>query len=215
MKVNQKGFSVVEILIVIVVAGLIGTVGWLVYDRQKNKTDDKSVAQTTQQEQKQETPTDTQPKNAEAVSKKSFSAYGVKLLVEELDGWDYQGIYGYPGEDSNEYQINISNKGKDIQLSLQISTFETSLYKQSIVDSFTGFNGKKYYITGPLDDQPGDSRYQQMRISACDNGHCVTALNDTYNLNANITPIGSNKDFNGSKENLEQVKKLFSSIVIE
>ena len=34
MKFNQKGFSIVEILIVIVVVGLIGTVGRLVYNRQ-------------------------------------------------------------------------------------------------------------------------------------------------------------------------------------
>lgn len=33
--INQKGFGIVEILVVIVVVGLIGAVGWLVYDRQK------------------------------------------------------------------------------------------------------------------------------------------------------------------------------------
>lgn len=52
MKANQKGFSVVEILIVIAVVGILGTVGWLVYDRQKSKTDNKdTTAQTSQQEQ--------------------------------------------------------------------------------------------------------------------------------------------------------------------
>lgn len=56
MKANQKGFSVVEILIVIVIVGLLGAVGWLAYDRQKSKTDDKATNfQTNQQEQKQET----------------------------------------------------------------------------------------------------------------------------------------------------------------
>jgi len=50
MKTNQKGFSVVEVLVVIIIVGLLGTVGWLVYDRQKNKTDDTNTAsQTTQQ----------------------------------------------------------------------------------------------------------------------------------------------------------------------
>ncbi len=38
MKANQKGFSVVEVLIVIIIVGLLGVVGWLVYDRQ-NKND--------------------------------------------------------------------------------------------------------------------------------------------------------------------------------
>lgn len=59
MKDNQKGFSVIEGLIVIVVVGLFGAVGWLVYDRQNNKTDSKSTTlQVSQQEveKKEETP---------------------------------------------------------------------------------------------------------------------------------------------------------------
>lgn len=48
MKANQKGFSVVEILIVVVIVGLLGAVGWLVYDRQKSQTGTKdTTAQTT------------------------------------------------------------------------------------------------------------------------------------------------------------------------
>lgn len=43
MKNNQKGFSVVEIFIVIVVIGLIGAVGWLVYSRQKSKSNNKEM----------------------------------------------------------------------------------------------------------------------------------------------------------------------------
>lgn len=38
LKKNQQGFSPVEILIVLVIVGLIGTVGWLVYNRQSGKT---------------------------------------------------------------------------------------------------------------------------------------------------------------------------------
>ncbi len=35
MKINQRGFGVIGILILTVVVGLLGAVGWLVYDRQK------------------------------------------------------------------------------------------------------------------------------------------------------------------------------------
>lgn len=35
---NQKGFSFVGLLTIVVIVGLLGAVGWLVYDRQKNKT---------------------------------------------------------------------------------------------------------------------------------------------------------------------------------
>lgn len=54
MKANQKGFSVVELLIIIVVVGLLGAVGWLVYDRQKSKTSDANTRVSTTQ--KEETP---------------------------------------------------------------------------------------------------------------------------------------------------------------
>ena len=37
MKKFEKGFSIVEVLIIIVVIGLVGAAGWLVYDRQSTK----------------------------------------------------------------------------------------------------------------------------------------------------------------------------------
>lgn len=221
MKTNQKGFGAVEVLIVVVIVGLLGAVGWLVYDRQKNSAQENSnSSQPVQQEQSQKQEAQAsdnaalEAKEKSESARKSFSAYGTTLSIKELDGWSYEGIYSYPGESSDTYLINVSNKEKDIQLSLQITTFESSLYEQTIVESFTGFNGKTFYITGPNDDQPGDNRYQQMGISTCNNGHCLTELTGKYNLNATITPIGSNIDFNGSQANIDQVKELFSSIVI-
>lgn len=54
MKVNQKGFSLVEIVVVIAVVGLLGAVGWIVYERQKSKAGIQgTTAQTNQQGQKQ------------------------------------------------------------------------------------------------------------------------------------------------------------------
>ena len=49
MKSNQKGSSVVEILIVVVVLGLVVTVGWLVYDRQQTKSDSQKTTQASKQ----------------------------------------------------------------------------------------------------------------------------------------------------------------------
>lgn len=46
MKTNQKGFSLVEILLIVVIVGLIGTVGWLVYDRQSSKSREQGIAST-------------------------------------------------------------------------------------------------------------------------------------------------------------------------
>lgn len=58
MKANQKGFGIVEILIVTVAIGLIAAVGWLVYDRQINKSDTTAKDTNTQINQQEES-TDT------------------------------------------------------------------------------------------------------------------------------------------------------------
>jgi type II secretory pathway pseudopilin PulG len=55
VKKNEKGFGVVEILVVLVIVGLIGTAGWLVYARQNNKTDNKQSNTQAGQQEKEET----------------------------------------------------------------------------------------------------------------------------------------------------------------
>lgn len=47
MKVNQKGFGFVEVIIAIVIIGLIGVIGWLVYDRLANQDSEATNTQTT------------------------------------------------------------------------------------------------------------------------------------------------------------------------
>ena len=51
MKANQKGFGIVEIIIVLVVISLLGVLGWVIYNRQKDGTSEVSNTQ-----QKEETP---------------------------------------------------------------------------------------------------------------------------------------------------------------
>src|SRR5687768_14525746 len=46
MKVNQKGFSAVEILIVLVVIGLIGGAGWYVLHNRQDKNTESTTTQT-------------------------------------------------------------------------------------------------------------------------------------------------------------------------
>jgi prepilin-type N-terminal cleavage/methylation domain-containing protein len=84
MKVNQKGFSVVEILIVIVVIGLIGTVGWLVYDRQNAspKTLDEVLTRISSDAKKTYT-------NAVFEPKYDWTAEASGTAFNKVDGYDY------------------------------------------------------------------------------------------------------------------------------
>lgn len=86
MKANQKGFSVVEILIVIVTVGLLVAVGWVAYDRQKSKTDD-SQTNTQTTEQSQETPREQKSTtNNDAQKYMTIKEWGVKLPVDSSVG---------------------------------------------------------------------------------------------------------------------------------
>lgn len=53
MKSNQKGFSAVEIFLVIVIVGLLGAVGWFVYDRNNNKSTEITPTTSSATEQKE------------------------------------------------------------------------------------------------------------------------------------------------------------------
>ena len=88
MKNNQKGFSAIELLIVIVIVGLIGAVGWLVYDRQKTaiESDSKSNKVTSTVETKAD------PIN----SWLSYTSENQRYSMSIPDGWD---LTGFKGED--------------------------------------------------------------------------------------------------------------------
>lgn len=122
MKANQKGFSVVEILIVIVVIGLLGTVGWLVNDRQKNKTDNKdTTTQTSQQEQKQETPKEEVKKSTPF----SFKELGISMDI--LNGWEVKTNHTKQ-EGVNFYNWTVEKAGADGKISLRSSGFRGGFY---------------------------------------------------------------------------------------
>jgi len=78
MKRYEKGFSVAEILIIIVVIGLIGAAGWLVYNRQNSKPSGVHETSNTQT-------STTQAKNASATeTAQQFNATSFSLDVNKL-----------------------------------------------------------------------------------------------------------------------------------
>lgn len=84
MKTSQKGFSVVEILIVVVVVGLLAAGGWLVYDRQKNKTNEEANNARVEETKKgSETPKLQEYKNDELGLSLSYpAAWGTANLTD-------------------------------------------------------------------------------------------------------------------------------------
>lgn len=52
MRKNEKGFSIVEILLIVVVVGLIVAVGWLFFEKQKDASTGENAATNSQQTEK-------------------------------------------------------------------------------------------------------------------------------------------------------------------
>lgn len=128
MKVNQKGFSVVEILIVIVVVGLLGAVGWLVYDRQNSK--DNSTQTTTQKENQTKQPTSDENKEAEKkLSANWLLRQSSNASIRVPDGFNF-----------------LTNAGEDFDLWLPDQPQGTLVYKEGTLAKVVGEPHKHFEL---------------------------------------------------------------------
>lgn len=105
MKTNQKGFSVVEVIVVIVAVGLLGAVGWLVYDRQKPKTD--STTTTTQPTQTVSTSNDAEKKEANKTD--TYTNSELKYSFDHPKGWTVAKIAKPEGFTGVYSQVHIKS----------------------------------------------------------------------------------------------------------
>lgn len=76
MRTNQKGFGAVEVVVAIVIVGLIATISWLVYDRQRSQTTEK-------QDTTQQTSRETSGSDEDSSEQKTFA--GIKYT--QPSGW--------------------------------------------------------------------------------------------------------------------------------
>lgn len=87
MNKNQKGFSAVEILIVVVVVGLIGGASWYVW-QSKNKDTKATNTQTTQQTTSQQATEKETANNESSTTKQGYKLYDDKnLSLQHPDNW--------------------------------------------------------------------------------------------------------------------------------
>jgi type II secretory pathway pseudopilin PulG len=147
MKVNQKGFGVVEILIILVIVGLLGAVGWLVYDRQKIKTDNMTRAnQTSQQALNQQTPQQAAKTADPYMGWKEFENASLALTFKYPAEWkivdDSSNLGTLIRVQSSDYlrDENIGFSGTEISISPNASQNSYSADKQRAATSTYGYH---------------------------------------------------------------------------
>lgn len=102
MKLNQKGFGIVEVLVIILALGILVTLGWLVYDRQKTKANT-TTPNTSQAEQK-----NNEAKNAPTTSKIDTSIHDVDIRMQNID--DIDKLPDYTPASFKAYMTNVLQK---------------------------------------------------------------------------------------------------------
>lgn len=118
MKTNQRGFGVIEILVIVLIIGLMATIGWLVYDRQNNasKTSDNSNQSTSQKK----SPDDEKQPELTTTTLKTFSisydsSWKVTQQISEngpcSDGLMYEKLELEKGQ--KDISIVVNECGKD------------------------------------------------------------------------------------------------------
>lgn len=102
MKKNENGFSVVEVLVVVVIVGLLAAVGWLVYDRQKNEQSSQAPATTQNTESKASSEQSKKDELREGFSKHAIGDTGVTLVYPSSWGEAKQ----TPSTGAGSYEVN-------------------------------------------------------------------------------------------------------------
>lgn len=97
MRKNEKGFGAVELLVIIVIIGLLGVVGWQFFSRQK---DTKSSENTTNSEQVNITQESTKKVARTTIYPDVYSTTGASRISKDLfftvelpTGWSVQKVY--------------------------------------------------------------------------------------------------------------------------
>lgn len=99
MRKNEKGFGAVEILLVIVIIGLLGVVGWQFFSRQKDTKNNESAATNSEQVKKTEEPKNTQEPTKEVAKTTIYPNDNTGNLSKDSytttlpSGWSVQKIY--------------------------------------------------------------------------------------------------------------------------
>lgn len=87
IKTNQKGFSALEIVIVLAVVGVIAAVGWFIYSRQQDKKTNSTQTATTQTAAQTTTEKTEEPASEQKYKAKSYTSSKGAFSMDILNGW--------------------------------------------------------------------------------------------------------------------------------
>jgi len=194
MRKNQDGFSVVEIVLVIVVVGLIGGVGWYVVKARNNS--DKTVESTAQSKSESPTKTTTPTKDPyEGMRKYSNDKYGITFYHPKDWNTEEVPIDTPSGPTPTEFAVNIqgnTNEKYSETASLEIHTKNL----QEITKEYDAYYGqsttaKINKVTGTLKGkesvhltitQPDGDKTEHYLFAVGNKTYSLRSVNESLNV---------------------------------
>lgn len=205
MKKNQNGFSFTEVLIVIVIVGLIATVGWLVWDRQQSKTTSNELVKTTNQ-QTTSKETESDPTKNWKIFSSAEGVYSLKYpntwVQAESQNYCSPGLLLLGGNATSVGkcasesfgQMSVDSVAGDMAAEYRMSAnyYSDLTFKKVTVDGATGERQSGSY-SGDVGEsgfgpQKGDKMIKYVFVK---NGRTYTA---TYNVNSHYPDVLSDFD---------------------
>lgn len=214
MNADKKGFGLAEMLIVIVILGLLSTVGWLVYDRQNNKEKDNEPQKSSQQDQaslddEAEDITQTIPEIS-PVEVKTVTYESGSVSFELPEGWTHMKVDTV--DTPLHYIIDPTNQ---LQLELKIDKKEetgSSTNNLTSLDSFSGNSEKTYYLHGYTGNSQTQGAYEIIQLSLCKDNYCHQELRNDFELNLAIRSSDFTTGVMTTDPILEDIKQIVQSI---
>jgi hypothetical protein len=115
-KLNSDGFSVVEVLLVLILIAMVGGVGYYIYQT-KSKTNTPQTSSTETKQVKQETP------KAEVKKSTPYTFKELGISMDILTGWEVKDATT-KDEGMNVYNWTVQKAGADGKISLSSSAFQ-------------------------------------------------------------------------------------------
>lgn len=222
MKTNQQGFSVVEILIVLVVVGLIGGAGWYVWHNKQAKPSSTTVAKEEKTETTKQAETQPTAKCDTSFKELKNEKIGISFCYPETWKTDIRdiasnhivGIVILTSPDYKEVEVGFggSNSGSKVSVGVykidQLGAAYTPVSK--ILDGTE--QGKSVY-----------SDVKAVKIAGKDGATFISAyegprfLTNEFEYKGNQYSIGLEEDLDGPKfnDNQNTYQKIVSSFQLE
>ena len=145
MKKNQRGFGAVELVLIVVVIGLLGAVGWLVYDRQQKEDSEstKNSSQTSQTASKESESTTAKAEDTkdETADWKTYTDNKWKFLAKYPSDWTMTSKdYENGGADTRLVTYKSSNFKSDTASVIEVINTGAMISVESSSTKMTDFS---------------------------------------------------------------------------